>query len=668
MSGSVHWHSSSLVLESGADGLKYILRLPPELAQDRLHEGDHVVVHGVRSSPHSASNPGGFDSRVWMMRNGWTGYIEVRRVRVLHEHNPEALSDRGRAAQIHAWIQHRLEYLFPDPHVRAIMMAMISGDRSEVTDGITHAFRLAGLSHLLAISGLHFSIVLGVVWLVTGWFVSRFPVPTSKRRLVICMLVVCAAGFFATLVGWTASVTRSFLMVLVTILCLLSDRRGWLERSIILSALTITLWDAGQWRFMGMQLSFCAVSGIAISLRLHARFSGVSSVSSPVISAMIVSSGAFSGTAPVLLISMGWVPTIGLLVSPVAIVLTSMALSSTVIALILPLGDAPLAFIAYLAMKVVLNGACWIANTDLMMLRAANGQIGYTALFLICATLASTPLMRAYWRMILLLVATSMIIWSITPTIRLELTVLDVGQGDAMMVTYPQTSDLVVDTGAGSLAGRTIANALEQRGRFGANVLLTHGDRDHTGGLSSLAELIDVETVFSPWLPHQFEAGKRIKAGYRLEMPSSVRGYVLHPVEPGDTNADSVVLLMVFGTQGILLTGDIHAEEELIIIERYGSLLDALDDVVIKVPHHGSSTSSSEEILNRIKPSLAIVSAGASNRFDHPDADVLARYETLNIPVLNTASSGAIHLSISQDSYAVSVHKDGHWSVIALPH
>lgn len=666
VSGSARWHGSSLVVTSRDGGETYALRLPSNLSQERVHKGDYVVVHGMYAPPRPASNPGAFDARGWMIRNGWAGYIHTHRIRILHAHPQRATSLETQVERIHDWIQHRLDTLFNDGHIRALMMAMISGDRSNVTDEVTHAFRLSGLSHLLAISGLHFSIVLGLVWLLAGSIASRLPIRNRLRRAVTCMFVVCAAVAFASVTGWTASVVRSFLMVLVTAVALALGRAGWLERSLILAALAITLHDAGQWRSMGMQLSFGAVAGIAIFLRLSARYSRSRVMHSAAGSAMVVTLGAFSGTAPVLLSSIGWVPLIGLLVSPLAIVLTSIALTATVVAVMLPLGAEPLAFVATLALDMVLNGAYWIANTDFMLLRASSWKIGSFAIIVFGALLASIRTLRTFWRTMVSLVVASALVWSLTPDDRLELTTLDVGQGDAMIITLSNTSPLVVDTGPGPMAGRVITSALAQSGHFGADVLLTHGDRDHIGGLSSLEGRTRVGTTSVPWSRNHPQAGTHIEAGDRLKLPSSVRGYVLHPVWPGRSNAHSIVALVVFGTRAVLITGDIHTEQEREILRRYGPLLDAVDLIAIKVPHHGSRTSSSERMLSRLKPIVAIVSAGARNRFDHPHQDVVARYENHNITLLNTASIGAIRLSMMPQTLSIASHEDGRWNRIEL--
>jgi competence protein ComEC len=249
---------------------------------------------------------------------------------------------------------------------------------------------------------------------------------------------------------------------------------------------------------------------------------------------------------------------------------------------------------------------------------------------------------------------------------RLQLTTIDVGQGDAMLVSLPNGRTLLVDTGGVSTRGdfdigdRVIGPALRARGVTRLDyVAITHGDPDHIGGARAIVRDFRPAEIWygvfvnnhEPAVTLQREAARSrsswrwLQRGDRLDL-GDVELRVHHPSPPEwerqkVRNDDSLVMELRFGEVSMLLTGDIGREVEQSLIPS----LDLLPTVVLKSPHHGSGTSSSPEFIDAVKPDLVLIGAGRANPYGHPLPYVLDRYRAAGARVLRTDRDGQIDLS-----------------------
>jgi len=222
----------------------------------------------------------------------------------------------------------------------------------------------------------------------------------------------------------------------------------------------------------------------------------------------------------------------------------------------------------------------------------------------------------------------------VRPTVP-TITFLDVGQGDAALVQDGGTAVLV----DGGPPGDAVVRWLRRRGvrRLDA-VVVSHGHPDHTGGLAPVLASLQVGSL---WIPNQEGVEELLALAGGRGIPVRIRPAAsLHPardLHPPDLNDRSLVLAL----GGALFPGDLERDGE--------ALAAAPPAAVLKVPHHGSRTSSTDAFLAAVRPRVAVVSAGRGNAFGHPHAEVVARYATHRVALLRTDRDGTVVVAVHPD-------------------
>ena len=252
------------------------------------------------------------------------------------------------------------------------------------------------------------------------------------------------------------------------------------------------------------------------------------------------------------------------------------------------------------------------------------------------------------------------------PPGELELRVFDVGQGDAILLRFGERA-LLVDAGPDPQTARQVL--LPRLARLGVDrldgLVLTHADADHIGGAADILGALPVTTLWmsEPEQDHPLLSvieAAAARAGSRIERPRDGEALQWHPavsiqvrfaapdVAGGDNN-QSMVVHVRYGDADFLLTGDIERAAERALVSANGGL----EADVLKVAHHGASTSSSPEFLASVKPQVAIISAGLGNAFNHPRDDVLRRLRALDAQVFRTDLAGDV--AVRTDGRAITV-------------
>ena len=556
-----------------------------------------------------------------------------------------------------------------DPPIRGLALALVLGDRSELDPDLTEQFRRTGTSHLLAISGLH----VGVVGLILG-FAARglgARVPPLRNRLPPRTLGlwagVAGALAYGTMTGWAISTRRAAAMALALCLVLATRRRGDAVQICAVAWSALLLADPAALWEPATVLSFGSVLSIVRLMPGGRRRPGVG--------LLTASSAAALGTLPWTLSFFGQasltsVPANAFAIPLLGALLVPLLLVSTVVGQILPsTGTFGLAMAEVVA-RVGCGLLAWAGEPLRSPQLWASPPPGVTAASLVVLAVSlSLPRRRHRW--IGAGLAAAVALAPIHPGRpargELTLTALAVGHGDALLVSLPRGEHLLVDAGGApgpyDPGEALVIPALRRMGveRLGA-VLVTHLHVDHYGGVSAVLDGLEVGELWLPVVPRPGHPAldllvqarslgvpvRILAAGHPF--PDQLGGAELdwlHPT-PGrpcprgrarcGANGHSVVLRVSHGERAMLLTGDLEAPLETDLVARIPDLKADL----LKVPHHGSSSSSSLPLLRAVAPELAVASLDPASRHHFPRPSVTGRYRDASAPLLTTGRDGTI--------------------------
>ena len=612
--------------------------------------------------PHGNANPGVFDYEAWLLERNIraTGYIRPNPPQRLDGMvwQPGYAIERLRQAVRDSFRRVLPEAAYP---FTGVLVALAVGDQKAVQGDLWTTFNRTGTTHLMSISGLHVTMVAAMFgWLVSfGW--RRVPAlalrwPTQKAGLLAGCL---AALVYALLAGFAVPAQRTLYMLLVAGAAMLSGRIVAASRILSLALLVVLIVDPWAVLAAGFWLSFGAVGallyvgsaqvGEAIGWRERLRSWGV------------VQWAATLASLPILLLVFQQFSLVSPLANALAIpvvsfVITPLALLGALIPWwpILALAHQVLAwlmgFLEWCAVWPV-----WVAPAPPVWAAAAAG-LGV----LICLLPRGLP---GRWLGGMLLVPA--MFWPVDRPASGEawVTVLDVGQGLASVVRTREHT-LIYDPGplysAESDAGqRVVVPYLRAQGISRIDTLMvTHRDTDHSGGAASVLSALSVTQVSSSLAG---SIGERCVAGQRWTW-DGVDFEVLHPATEAYANDArpnhlSCVLRIVAGGRRILLTSDIEAPDEVALLGRYP---DDLAAEVMLVPHHGSKTSSTPAFLKAVGAGQVIVPVGYRNRFGHPKAEVITRYEESGATLWRTDRDGALRLVVNGEQASIAAWRQEH--------
>jgi len=495
------------------------------------------------------------------------------------------------------------------------------------------------------------------------------------RRLVAATAALVVVGY-ASVVGWQPSVLRATVMGLLLLLALLLEREVNLTNSAAAAALGILLWRPGDLWEPGFQLSFAATLGILWLTPAATAFLESRGWPKWIAASVAVSTGAQLAVTPIMLSHFNQLSLVGIVANLLAVPLAALATT-------LGLG-ALLATVLWEALGRLLFESLWLI---LLALRVAVRLASVVPAAMVHLPAPHWSVVAAFYTFLALfprvhrsrraaLVAGALAGWvlalSLWPWVRpgdgrLRITFLDVGQGDAIFIELPDGRRVLLDGGPGGerrldVGERVVAPFLWNRAVARLDVVaMSHSDPDHAGGLSAVLRRFRVREFWDNGIWHGESAElyglversaairRSLRRGERIWLGSGVvtvmnptRGFLQgSPRGPAsDENNNSLVLRLDWGLVSVLLSGDLEQEGEL-------ALLAAglpLRHLILKVAHHGSRYSTTEEFLRAAQPRLAVVSVGARNPFRHPAADTLARLERAGVRLYRTDRDGAVVL------------------------
>lgn len=638
-------------------------------------------------------NPGGFNYAGWLQKRGYF----LQGVILTYEILPhKTLTDRiwsdettradslvdSPISSLRTTILRRIEDSF-SPETAPFLKAFILGDKTAMDPESKEAFSRAGLSHIMAVSGLHVGFLLTPIWMLLPVFRQWRTGPLAGMLLLTGFLAI-----YAALTGFSTSVNRASLMaVLLGFGSLYGKSKNSLNQMAV-AATMILLISPAELLEPGFQLSFGAVTLLLLWMPAVQQFVDRTirnRILSGVLQVMSVTIVVQTGLTPILAYWFGEISLIAPFSNLLVVPLLSFLMPFTILLLIVaPLAEtvlltdvlswvdiAPWTNIAPRAeVSPQTNIVAWVFQLHHLLVEwilFVSEQAGQESLStplttpsltmilvwigLLCAILPSVSA-GFRWKtvrmiLIILLIEGMLHLAEGRRPNPLRLVVLDSGHGDALFFQTPSGKHYLIDTGTwspGWSSGKGVllpflkAEGVERiHGLF-----LTHPHADHIGGAAEILSTFQVDTLYRPAANYDSELNRTIDslllekgipernpmAGQSFLLGGEIQVFVLNPTGNPDSNVNNVSLVMkwMYGEVSFMLTGDAEASVEQEILQRFqGEYYDWLRSDVLKAGHHGSKSSSTTPFIDAVSPRFVIVTLAFRNRYRHPHKEVSNR-------------------------------------------
>lgn len=558
-----------------------------------------------------------------------------------------------------------IETHFPND-LRGISKALLFGERSDVSENVLDSYQDLGIIHLLAVSGLHVGLVVGAMFL---WLI-RLGV-TKERSLELLLLVV---PLYVVMTGAAPSAVRAGFMAMVVLIALRFRLRLHALDGISWVALFMLAVNPYVLFQVGFQLSFLVsftliVSAPYIQRHYESRLAQLITISviSQLAALPILLYRFYSISILSLPLNLVFIPFISLFVLPLLFI-------AFFTSIFVPFLAAPL--LSVLDFAIRLSHELLVNIDSLQWGMLVFGKPSLSIVFLLYVVIFYGFLKwearigkRRFVKPAIALVAVCLFQW-VAPYLSIsgKVTMLDVGQGDSILIELPHRKAVyLIDTGGTLSFGKqewqkqnhgfevgkdVVLQELKARGiRKIDRLILTHGDQDHIGGASALLGHVRIKEILYGKGPIEKPSVRQLLTnashfGIRITRVGERMGWrvgdatfsILNPTGSEAGNSSSIVIAARLGELRWLFTGDLEKDGEHRLVEDYPNL----KADVLKAGHHGSKTSTSEEFLELIHPRLALISVGEHNLYGHPSPEVIDRLQTSKVKVLRTDQNGAI--------------------------
>ena len=613
-----------------------------------LETDDEIFIdQGKITYPRGYNNPGGFD---------FASYLKTDGVFLCASANAEDIH----LVQKHATLKRllsRLRSRLSDTTDRVfgsesdVMKAILLGDRSGIDEKLYDSFSASGISHLIALSGLHVS----AIAIMLEWLLRKIRLPRPVRYIITIVMLL----LYAIMTGGGKGTVRAVIMYALLCASMLagyrSDTLTRLSQAFLIQLTVNPLLI----RDRGFVLSYASVASI---LSLGWKSSNAKGVASRFLNTVFQSAKAsFSVqvlTYPLLMSMFCAVPLLSVPINMLCVPIGMLALFAGFVLLCTGCIWTPLAAALSLPIRGIWQGikalSAWVAKLSFSSLSTGPWNWIEITLFVCAAVFGSVYMSRNRNRRTAGLTAIILIVfWTLLPSEPLDhlrITFLDVGSADAAVIDAEGHVYAVDCGGENSVEADYMVS---QRSAL-AGIFLTHPDTDHYGGVYEVLKRYPGTAVYLPdcWdemeVPEELTSalqGKRVTylcAGDTVELSKNAAAEVLWPPEgylPKSDNDGSLVLLISYAGRSVLMAGDVTDAVDV----NCASPAD-----ILRVAHHGSKYATSAAFLDIVRPANAIISVG-NNAHGHPTEETLGRLRDIGSTVYRTDRAGAVFVDIYKD-------------------
>ena len=674
--------------ERAASGQLFLYeRVDADMPQDVGRIGDRITAEGKIRRPHGYQNPGQIDTALLLRTQGITASLSARRGSVSIESRDDISPWEQwmrRAAEIRTHYLERMRAVMPRTDAAAIF-AMLFGGYEGIDPALLEAYTTTGIVHILSVSGSHISLIAAVI----AWIAVILRLP----RWFGAAVVISAIFFYVLLAGMVPPAVRSGMMGGAAFLGLVLGRERDAKYLLLLTGLFMLMVSPLLLFHISFQLSFLATAGLlflapVLAAKMHRLPRLVSMAFSITIAAQLM-------VLPVLAWYFNQVSISALLanlvVVPIVELIIIMGLFAGIVAYLLPLfggilfaADSVLLGISFELTRAL--AAFPLSKVWLPSIGIVPSVCYYAVILMLCAP---TEMRRkilsrllAYRRIVAVLCFSLLVgvcAWRMVMPREMAVHFIDVGQGDCALVVTPHGHAMLFDTGgtrdsAFDIGARVDVPYLLHYGvREVDYIFLSHAHEDHAAGAGAILSRLPVKHVYTADEGrHAYAMSMRLGDANpllsKLSRAAAGDTFVLDgvtvevlyapaldPLDNATGNEVSNVYRIRYGDASFLFTGDLIREHE----QRMLAAGTDASATVLKIPHHGSHTSSSEEFIRAVHPMYAVYCVGAGNSFGHPHADVMERYKQMQVKTLRTDEDGAIIFRTDGHHLFVETFADG---------
>ncbi|MFO7601228.1 MAG: DNA internalization-related competence protein ComEC/Rec2 [Candidatus Desulfacyla sp.] len=676
-----------------------------------LYPGDRIRFPASIRLFRNFNNPGNYDYERAMKLKGLTCGANVSDGTKIVQMGPGRLPFfrglvEGLQRPVREFFQERL-----NARSNALFRALILGERQGITPALRHPFNQTGLGHVLAVSGLHIGLVAGISFFLFKWILYRsyrLSLTLDVRKLA-ALLTWLPVVLYTLLAGFQVSSQRAMIMVLAFLASILVGREREVWSTLSLAGLIVLLLDPNALFSISFQLSFMAVIGILwlapAIVNLFHRSESMPPESKPArnrlteyfLGLAAVSVAATFFLLPVTCYYFHRIPLVSIMANLTAVPILGIW--------VIPLGLLSAAAVPFSegTAGLFLQIASWGLDI-LMTITEFWADLPWSSVWMVTPNLFEIVLFylliffvffsrRLRWAktglavvVVLILMDVSYWVYTVRFNRDLQVTFLDVGKGNAALVSFPGGKKMLIDGGGFASGSFDVGEMVVAPYLWHSKILridylvLSHPQADHMNGLRFIARWFHPKEFWHNGDPVETPSYKELMAivdarKIRKMLPADVRGeiqingvrvQVLHPdsdsrvvrvnEDSKQLNNNSLVLKLTYGDTSFLFPGDLEKAGEEALIARAGPMIQS--DILLS-PHHGSKTSSSKKFLELVNPRLCVISSGERTVRNFPHASVLKRLRSIGCDVFRIALSGAVTLTVRQDRLDIRTVVDG---------
>lgn len=664
----------------------------------RILYGRKISCTGSFEAFEGELNPGQFDANAYYKNEGYTGILDAKDIRIVKEE--ESFSPDIYLHRLNLAISEKYKKILGDKNAGSLS-AMVLGDKRGLDEEIKELYQENSISHLLSISGLHISLLGGAVFLFLRRLkVSfRFPLITSSIILII----------YGAFTGFSVSTSRAVVMMSVLFISFVIGKSYDLPSGLALAALILIVMNHRVIYQSGFLLSFFAVIGIFYIMPellyifkvdiYHKK--GIIKGLHLLLASIISSISILLATLPIILNNFYEVSLTGIILNIIVIPLMSLVVITGLLGGFVALVSETMGSFLLGITHYILNLYTLFCRLGdrLTFLRLIIGKpdkwqivLYYLILVIVFYLLAlkrrenklrslKNNLSKEYntsKRIVVtgLMTFTSFLIIAYKPR-EFSINMLDIGQGDCFVVNDGNNDIYISDCGSTTVqnVGKTrLLPFLKSKGWGKVDtIFISHMDKDHVNGVNDLLKCAEI-TIGRIIISASYKSDKLNCAELEeLKELAKMRDIKLFYMKKGDEivgkdisfrciyptgeediedqNEASIVMRMDYKELSMLFTGDIAGSTEEKIIE--GSDKDTLDCDILKVCHHGSKNSSTDDFLKKVSPKLYLISCGLMNRYGHPHRDALSRMTEEGGRILRTDHMGGTQIKLADGKFII---------------